>query len=404
MDFSFTEEQLAVKRLAREFADREIRPYIARWDRERHFPQDLPRKMGEQGLLGVCLPRRYEGSGLDYVALALVCEEIEKAETAYREILSVHVALHALTLLQWGSEEQKRRFLPDLATGRRLAAFGLTEPDAGSDVAGLRTTARRDGGSYVLNGQKTWISYADRADVFLVFARTDPEAPRHEGISAFIVERGTPGFTTSTIEGKLGVWAGNTGSLHFADARVPVENRLGEEGEGFKIAMSALDNGRLTVAAGSVGLIEACLEASVAYARTRRAFGRPIGEFQLVQRMIAKMVRARDTSRWVTYYAAWLKNQGRRATREVALAKWHATTLAFESAVDAVQIHGAYGFSSDFPVERYMRNAKGAVIYEGTTEVQEVLQAEYALGLREDRPLRRELPAWPFAEDAGQGG
>lgn len=399
MDFSLSAEQVAVRDLTRAFADREIRPHIAKWDREHHFPDDLPRKMGEAGILGVCFPRAYEGSGLDYIALCLACEEIERAETSYREILSVHVGLTGLSILQWGTDEQKRRYLPDLATGRRLAAFGLTEPDAGSDVAGLRTTARRDGDRYLLNGSKTWISYADKADVFLVFARTDPDAPAHRGISAFIVERGWPGFETATIEGKLGVWAGNTGSLFFHDVPVPAKNLLGEEGEGFRIAMAALDNGRLTVAAGAVGLIEACLDASVAYARQRQAFGRPIAEFQLVQRLIAKMVRARDTSRWPTYHAAWLKNEGRRCTREVALAKWHATTLAFEAAVDAVQIHGAYGFSTEYPVERYMRNAKGAVIYEGTTQVQEVMQAEYALGLREDRPLRRALPGWPFAED-----
>ncbi|MBX5475892.1 MAG: acyl-CoA dehydrogenase family protein [Clostridia bacterium] len=398
MDFSLSPDQQAVQELVKEFADREIRPYIAKWDREHHFPEHLPRKMGEAGILGICFPKKYEGSGLDYISLCLACEEIERAETSYREILSVHVGLTGLTILQWGTEEQKRRYLPDLATGRRLAAFGLTEPDAGSDVAGMKSTARRVGDKYILNGSKTWISYADKADVFLVFAKTDPTA-RHEGITAFIVERGFPGFSSSTIEGKLGVWAGNTGTLYFDNLEVPVENRLGEEGEGFKIAMSALDNGRLTVAAGAVGLIQACIDASVAYAREREAFGKPIGRYQLVQQLIAKMVRGRDTSRWVTYYAAWLKNQGKRCTREVALAKWHATTCAFEAAVDAVQVHGAYGFSTEYPVERYMRNAKGAVIYEGTTQIQEIMQGEYALGYRVDRPLRRELPAWPFAED-----
>jgi glutaryl-CoA dehydrogenase (non-decarboxylating) len=398
VDFALTPEQRAVQELARDVADRWIRPRIAELDAQERFDPEILRAMAEAGLLGLCLPERYGGGGLDYVSLALASLEIEKADTAYREILSVHLGLTALGILQWGTREQKERWLPPLARGERVAAFGLTEPGAGSDAAGLTTTARRDGDSYVLNGEKLWISLADVADVFLVFAKTDPGA-RHQGISAFIVERGTPGLRTGSIRGKLGVRAGNTGSIVFQDCRVAADQRLGEEGEGFRIAMTSLDNGRLTVAGGATGLIEACLEASVTYAQQRHAFGRPIGEYQLVQQMIARMVRDRDAAYLLTMRAAWLKNQGVRNTRETALAKWYASEAAWRAATDAVQIHGAYGFSREFPVERYLRNSKGAVIYEGTSQIQELIQGEYALGLRQDRPLRRELPAWPFGED-----
>lgn len=398
MDFDLSPEQRAIQDLARGVADRYIRPRIATLDAEERFDREIMQAMGASGLLGVCIPERYGGGGMDYVSLALAALEIEKADTAYREIISVHLGLTSLAILQWGTRAQKERWLPPLAKGERFAGFGLTEPAAGSDVAGMITTARRDGDSYVLNGEKLWISLADVADVFLVFAKTDPEG-RHRGVSAFILERGMKGLKTGSIPGKLGVRAGNTGSLVFQDLRVPADHRLGEEGEGFRIAMTALDNGRLTVAGGATGLIEACIEASVAYAQQRKAFGRAIGEYQLVQQMIAKMVADRDASYLLTMRAAWLKNQGVRNTRETALAKWYASEAAWRAATDAVQIHGAYGFSHEFPVERYLRNSKGAVIYEGTTQVQELMQGEYALGLRRDGSLRCELPAWPFAED-----
>ncbi|MBC7237442.1 MAG: acyl-CoA dehydrogenase family protein, partial [Chloroflexi bacterium] len=251
----------------------------------------------------------------------------------------------------------------------------------------------RDGNRYILNGEKMWISLADVADQFLIFAYTD-KSQRHRGITAFIVEREFPGVETATIHGKLGVRAGNTGSISLQDVPVPVENRLGEEGEGFKIAMSALDNGRYTVAWGAVGLIRACLEASVRYANERQAFGVPIGQHQLVQQMIARMVQRRDIGELLCLKAGWLKNQGIRNTREVSLAKWYCCDAAFESAADAVQIYGAYGYSDEYDVERYLRNSKGAVIYEGTREIHTIMQAQYALGYREDRPLRCELPAY----------
>ncbi|MFO7245748.1 MAG: acyl-CoA dehydrogenase family protein [Bacillota bacterium] len=399
MDFRFSSEHEAFRQMVREFAAREIAPYIREWDERGHFEFSVLEKMGELGILGVCIPERWGGGGMDYISLAIAAEEIEYVESSYREYISVHTGLTSLALLQWGTEEQKERYLKPLARGEKFAAFGLTEPNAGSDVAGLQTVARRHGDVYVLNGEKAWITLGDRADVVLIFAKTDPEA-RHEGISAFIVEKTFPGFKGTPIKNKLGVRAGSTARITLQDVEVPVENRLGEEGEGFKIAMSALDNGRMTVAAGAVGLIRACIDASVRYAQQREAFGRPIGRFQLVQRMIAEMVAGYEASRWLAYHAAWLKNQGIRNTRETSLAKWFATEAAWKAADMALQIHGAYGYSSEYPVERFLRNSRAAVIYEGTTQIHQLMQAEYALGYRRDAPLRRELPAWPFGEDA----
>lgn len=398
MDFRFSEEHEMFRQMVRDFAAREIAPHIRDWDERGHFEFSVVEKMGQLGILGVCIPERWGGTGMDYISLAIAAEEIEYAESSYREYISVHTGLTSLSLLQWGTDDQKERYLKPLARGEKFAAFGLTEPNAGSDVAGLQTVARRHGDVYVLNGEKAWITLGDHADVVLIFAKTDPEA-RHQGISAFIVEKTFPGFKASPIRNKLGVRAGSTARISLQDVEVPVENRLGEEGEGFKIAMAALDNGRMTVAAGAVGLIRACIDASVRYAHQREAFGRPIGRFQLVQRMIAEMVAGRDAAKWLTYHAAWLKNQGIRNTRETSLAKWFATEAAWKAADMAVQIHGAYGYSSEYPVERFLRNSRAAVIYEGTSEIHQLMQAEYALGYRRDAELRRELPAWPFGDD-----
>jgi len=398
MDFALTEEYQLIRKAAREFAEREIVPCVQEHDRAQEFDRSLLPKLAAQGFLGICIPTRYGGVGMDYIALALVCEELEWADTSARVIMSVHVGLNSLALLQWGTEEQKQRYLVPQARGEKIAAYGLTEPEAGSDAAALRATARRQGDTYILNGEKTWISLADVADHFVVLARTG-RTGTHRDISAFIVERTFPGVTTSPIHGKLGVRAGDTGSIFMDDVPVPAANLLGHEGEGFKIAMSALDNGRYTVAAGAVGLIQACLDASVRYANERKTFGVPIGQHQLVQRMIALMVQRVEAARLLVWRAGWLKNQGIRNSRETALAKWFACDASFESAADAVQIHGAYGYSDEYSVERFLRNSKGAVIYEGSREIQQVLQAQYALGYRRDRPLRCELPAYdPDAE------
>ncbi len=397
MDFALSEEHEMLRDMVRKFAEKEAAPKIPELDRTGKFDRSILDRMAELGILGICFPEKYGGGGMDYISLAVACEELERVDSSLRVILSVHIGLCGLGILQWGTEEQKQKYLTRLATGEMIGGYGLTEPNAGTDAAAIQTTAVLDGDHYVLNGEKTWISLADVADVFLIFAYTD-KSKRHRGISAFIVERSFPGFSSSTIHGKLGVRAGNTGSIVLDNCRVPRENLLGEEGEGFKIAMSCLDNGRYTVAAGAVGLARACLEASVKYAKERHTFGVPIGHHQLVQRMIAHMVAGIESSQLLVYRAGWLKNRGVRNTRETALAKWVATNVAFEAACDAVQIHGAYGYSDEYPVERYLRNAKGAMIYEGTREIMEVLQAQYALGYRKDKPLRRELPAWPFQE------
>jgi len=397
VEFGLTEEHRMLRETVRRFVEKEVGPRIRELDERGEFDRTILGKMGELGLLGLCFPEEYGGGGMDYISLAIACEELERMDASLRVVMSVHVGLSGLGILQWGTEEQRQKYLTRMTRGELIGAYGLTEPNAGSDAVSIEATARRSGDDYLLNGEKTWISLADVADVFVVFARTGSEGT-HRDISAFIVERGFPGFSSSTIHGKLGVRAGNTGSFVMEDCRVPAENLLGYEGEGFKIAMSCLDNGRYTVGAGAVGAIQASLDASVKYAGERRAFGGTLADLQLVQRMIAHMVRRLEASRLLIYRAGWLKNQGRRNTRETALAKWTACDAAFESAADAIQIHGAYGYCNDYPVERILRNSKGSVIYEGTREVQELIQGQYALGLRRDRPLRCELPGWSGAE------
>jgi len=397
LNFDFTTEQEILRKTVRQFVDDEIMPHIAKWDAAGSFDTSIWSRLAELGLMGVCVPEKYGGSGMDYNALAIVCEELERGDTAFRTAVSVHIGLNSMTLMQWGTEAQKQQYLVPQAKGVRIGAFGLTEPGAGSDVAAMTTTAIRDGDCYVLNGQKTWISLCDIADHFIVFAYTD-KAKKHHGISAFIVERSMVGFTSKAIKGKYGIRAGNTGELFFEDLRIPVENRLGEEGEGFKIAMSALDNGRFTVAAGAVGLIQACLEASVKYCHERETFGKPIGEHQLVGQMIAKMEAGYQMSRLLVYRVGELKNKGIRNTRETSLAKWQACDFANKAADDALQIHGAYGYSDDYPVARYLRNSKAPVIYEGTREIHTIMQADYVLGRRNDKPLAKMLPKWPFDE------
>ena len=395
MDFTLTADHDAIRKTAREFCQRELVPYLRDWDRAQQLPREVIRKMGAEGLLGVCIPRRYGGLGCDYLSLGIVSEELERADSAFRVLIAVHLGLNSLVLFQWGNEAQKQGYLVPQARGEKLGAFGLTEPGAGSDVAGITTTAQHDGNTYILNGEKMWIGCADIADHFLIFAYTD-RAAKHRGISAFIVERSFDGVTTSSIHHKLGGRIGNVGSITLRDVRVPAENRVGAEGDGFKIAMSALDNGRYTVASGAVGLIEACLEASVAYAKKRETFGKPIGKHQLVQQKIANMVAGRDIGRLLYYQVGWMKNQGMRCTREVSLAKWTNCQNAFQAADDAIQIHGAHGYSDEYPVERYFRNARGALIYEGTQEIHQLIQAEYALGDRVDKPVTQPLPSYPF--------
>ena len=398
MNFEFSEEHQLLRKTVRQYVDAEIIPYIAEWDSTGGFDPKVWKDLAELGLMGVCVPEAYGGSGMDYNSLAIVCEELERGDTTFRTAVSVHIGLNSMTLMQWGTEQQKQKYLVPQAKGEKIGAFGLTEPGAGSDVAAMSTTATRDGDYYILKGQKTWISLCDKADHFIVFAYTD-KSKKHHGISAFIVERTMEGFSSKAIKGKYGIRAGNTGEIFFDDIRVPAANLLGQEGEGFKIAMSALDNGRFTVAAGAAGLIMACIEASVKYCHERETFGKPIGKHQLVQQMIAKMEAGLQISRLLVYRVGELKNKGVRNTRETSLAKWQACDYANKSADDALQIHGAYGYSDDYPVARFLRNSKAPVIYEGTREIHTILQAEYALGYREDKKLSKMLPKWPFEID-----
>ena len=397
MDFALSEEQQQVQKMVRDFAAREVIPTIGEWDQKQEMNPDILPRLAELGILGISIPVRYGGQGFDYLTLGLVCEELERADTTLRVVMSVHHGLNSQSILQWGNEQQKQRFLVPQARGEQYAAFCLTEPGAGSDVASMDATARKAGDKYILNGEKMWISLATKAHNFLVVAKTDPDAG-HRGMSAFIVTSDMPGVTSGDIHGKLGVRAGSTGWVKLEDVEVPTANLLGAEGDGFKIAMSALDNGRYTVAAGATGLIRACLEDSVKYAHERETFGKPIGQHQLIKQKIAHMRLWYDQAQLMMYRVGWLKNQGVRNTRETGQFKWFATDHSVKAALEAVQIHGAYGFSAEYPVERYLRNSKGAVIYEGTSEIHQLMQADYELGYRQDKPLSTEAPAYDADE------
>jgi len=401
MDFSLSEEHHMVQKMVHDFAQKEIAPVVKEYDRKQEpIPFALTR-LGEQGILGLCFPVRYGGQGMDYISLGLVCEELEAVDTSLRVAMSVHTGLCAMTLLQWGTQAQKEKFLAPLARGEKIGCGVFTEPGAGSDVASLRAAARLDGDAYILNGEKMWISLASKADFAMVTMRSNPQAKKPSaGLSTFLVDLHSPGVTRGDLHGKLGVRAGATGWINFKDVRVPVANRIGEEGEGFKITMSAFDHGRYTVAAGATGLIRAALEAAVRYARERQAFGKPIAEHQLIQEKIARMSQNYEIARLLYLRVGWMLNQGLRCTRETSFAKRFAAETSFAAADDAIQVHGAYGYSDEFDVERYLRNARGAVIYEGSAEMHTLIQAGYALGLRQDRPLRKELP--PYDAEAWQ--
>jgi glutaryl-CoA dehydrogenase (non-decarboxylating) len=404
INFDLTEEQQLLEQSVREWAGREVAPKIKELDRQHRFDPAILPQMAELGLLGVSVPASYGGSGTDYICLGLASEELEYVDTSLRVILSVHVGLNSLTLLAWGTEDQKQRYLVPQAQGRKIATFGLTEPAAGSDARGIQTVALKQGGAYRVTGEKMWISLADVADNFLMFAWTDLEKKKQRdpsGISAFVVERGMKGFSSGTLKEKWGILAGNTGYFKMDDVEVPETNLVGKPGEGFKIAMFALDQGRYTVAAGATGLVRACRDASAKYARERKTFGVEIGEHQLVKEMIAQMESDYQAARLLWLRAGWLKNLGRRNTRETGLAKWFATVASERAASDAVQVHGANGYSDEYPVGRFFRNCKGAVIYEGTREIHKLMQADYVLGYRMDRPTRCELPAFDEAVLAG---
>ncbi|HZT77915.1 MAG TPA: acyl-CoA dehydrogenase family protein [Vicinamibacterales bacterium] len=397
VDFSLTDEQQLLEQSIREWAAKEVAPNIREHDRAHHFDRDrILGGMAKLGLLGISVPQEYGGAGMDYISLGLASEELEYVDTSLRVIMSVHAGLNCLSLLTWGNEAQKQKYLVPQAQGTKIAGYGLTEPSAGSDVRGMQSTAVKKGDRYVLNGEKSWISLADVADHFLVVAWTDLEKKKQRdpsGLTAFLIERSWKGFSSGPMKEKWGILAGNTGWFKMADVEVPEENVLGKVGEGFKIAMFALDQGRFTVAAGATGLIRACRDASVKYALERKTFGVEIGQHQLVKEMIAQMESDYHAARLLWLRSGWLKNRGERNTRETGLAKWFATVASERAAGDCVQIHGANGYSDEYPAGRFYRNCKGAVIYEGTREIHKVMQADYLLGYRVDRPTRCELPA-----------
>jgi glutaryl-CoA dehydrogenase (non-decarboxylating) len=395
LDFDLTDEQQILERSVREWGAREVAPKIKDLDREHRFDKGILPQMADMGLLGASVPAEYGGAGMDYVSLGLISEELEYVDTSLRVIMSVHAGLNCLSLLTWGTEAQKQKYLVPQAQGKKLATYGLTEPAAGSDVRGMQTTAIKKGDRYILNGEKMWISLADIADHFLVFGWSDQEKKKQKdpsGISAFIVERAFKGFSSGTLKEKWGILAGNTGYFKMDEMEVPAENLLGQEGEGFKIAMFALDQGRYTVAAGATGLIRACRDASIKYAKQRKTFGVEIAQHQLVKEMIAQMESDYQASRLLWLRSGFLKNRGRRNTRETGLAKWFSTVASERAAGDCVQVHGANGYSDEYPAGRFYRNCKGAVIYEGTREIHKLMQADYALGYRQDKPRRVELP------------
>lgn len=397
IDLELTDDHKALQATVREFVNGEVAPNIKDWDEKAHFEPVVFEKMAELGLLGVCIPEQYGGAGFDYISLGLVCEELEACDTFLRVAMSVHVGLNSLSVYSWGTEEQKQRYLVPQAKGEKLATFGLTEPNAGSDVIGMRSTARRDGDDWILNGEKMWISLADVADNFLFFCWTDTEKQKvrdHSGLSCFIVERSMPGFSSGTIHGKMGIRAGNTGYFSLQDVRVPKENMLGQEGEGFKIAMFSLENGRYTVASGATGVIRASRDASITYANTREVQNQKIANFQLVKQKIADMEADYQMCHLLWLRAGWQKNLGMPSARASSLAKWQATTRSEKAASMAIEVHGANGYTNDYPVERYLRNCKAAVIYEGTRDIHTLMQADWALGLKKEKPARVTLPAY----------
>jgi len=404
INFELSEEHKALQKTVREFVAGEVAPYIKEWDEKQHFESSIFCKMGELGLLGVCIPEEYGGAGFDYISLGLVCEELEACDTFLRVVMSVHTGLNSLSLLTWGTEEQKQKYLVSQAKGEKLATFGLTEPNAGSDVLGMGSSARRDGDDWILNGEKMWISLGNTADNFLFFCWTDEEKRKnrdHSGMSCFIVERSMEGFSSGTLHGKMGIRAGDTGYFTLQDVRVPQENILGREGEGFKIAMFSLENGRYTVASGATGVIRASRDASVEYANTREVQGQTIANFQLVKQKIAEMQADYEMCRLLWVKAGWLKNEGRGSAKAASLAKWQATIRSEKAASMAIEVHGANGYTNDYPVERYLRNCKAAVIYEGTREIHTLMQADWALGLKKEPKARVVLPPYRAKEAAG---
>lgn len=376
MNLHFTEEQEMMRDMVREFARTEIAPFVERMERG-EFPRSILRKMAELGLMGITVPEEYGGAGMDFISYIIAIHEISKVSATVGVILSVHTSVGTNPILYFGTEEQKKKYVPKLASGEYLGAFCLTEPCAGSDAKSLKTKAVRQGDCYILNGSKIFITNGGEADTYIVFARTDPNEKGSRGISAFIVEKGTPGLIIGKDEKKMGLHGSRTVQIMFEDAKVPAENLLGEEGKGFKIAMANLDSGRIGIAAQSLGIAEAALEHATAYAKERIQFGKPIAEQQGVAFKLADMATAVEAAKLLVYRAAFLQAQGLPCGKEASMAKLFASRTAMENAIEAVQIFGGNGYTKDYPVERLFRDAKVCEIYEGTSEIQRLVISKY---------------------------
>ena len=380
IDFELTDEQQLIRETARDFADREIIPVARDNDRNERFDTDLVKKLGDMGYLGPIVSEEYGGRGLDYRTYALIVEEVGRGDSSARTVVSVQTSLVCSSIQRWGTEEQKHEWLPRLCSGEILGCFGLTEPDTGSDAANLKTRAEKTDDGWRITGQKQWISMGNFAKLALVFAQTDPEL-KHRGLAAFLVPTESPGFSSSAIHGKLGLRASDTAELSLDGVEVGDEALLGEVGDGFKVAMSALDSGRYSVAAGCVGICQGCVNASVEYAKERKQFDRPIASFQLVQQMIADMVVDTEASRALVWRAGWLKDMGKPNTLETSVAKLYSTEAAVRSANTAIQVHGGSGYVDDYPVERYLRDARVTTLYEGTSQIQKLIIGRAVTGV-----------------------
>ncbi len=381
MDFALSEEQQMIQATIRKFADEKIAPVASENDKTCHFPHDIFMEMAELGFTGTPIPEEYGGAGCDFISHAIVAEEIGRADSSLRGTYSVQVSLVELPILKYASEEQKQKYLPKLTSGEWIGCFGLTEPDAGSDPASMRTTAVEDGDHYVLNGQKTWITNAGIADLAIVYAKTDRDAGAR-GITAFLIEKDFEGFSTKDLHDKLGLRASNTGEIILENCRVPKENVMGEVNSGFKVALGTLDFGRFTVAAGCVGLAQACIDVSKEHVKQRHQFGKPIASFQLVQQMIADMVVECEAGRLLVYRAGDLKNKGLPNTRETSIAKYYCSEMVNRVAYKAIQLHGGYGFSGEYDVERFYRDARINTLYEGTSQIQQLIIGAFELGIK----------------------
>jgi alkylation response protein AidB-like acyl-CoA dehydrogenase len=386
MDFNLTDEQKLIAETAREFADREILPRVRENDRAERFDRELARKLGEVGFLGAPVAEAYGGRGLDYLGYGLIVEAIGRADSSARTVVSVITSLVSNPIEHWGTEEQKQRWLPRLTSGEILGCFGLTEPDTGSDAANLRTRATKTDSGWSLSGQKMWISLGNHAELALIFAQTDPEL-KHKGLAAFLVPTDTPGFTSAEIHGKLGLRSSDTAELSLDAVEVGEDALLGRVGDGFKVAMTALEAGRYSVAAGCVGIMEGCVEASVNFAKERKQFGVPLARFQLVQEMITEMILKRDAARMLVFRAGMLKDEGKPNTMETSVAKLFATESAVECANLAIQVHGGSGYVDDYPVERYLRDARVTTLYEGTSQIQKLIIGRLATGINAMLPF-----------------